>query len=1112
MPNRGKCRVLSCLKFFFPDLITMILPRTTLVLTMLFAAPIAHGQTVDYFREVKPILASRCYACHGAIKQKAGLRVDTVAMMTEGGDHGAALDTKNAAQSLLLKHILGEPGFKRMPPPAEGEALKPAQIAILKRWIEQGAPHPMDEQPEADPRDHWAFRTPTRPAVPKVRNAGWAKNPIDAFIAAEHAKRGLTPQGPAERGVLLRRVYLDLIGLPPTRDETQAFLADTSPDAYEKVVDRLLASPQYGERWGRHWMDVWRYSDWWGLGAELRNSQRHIWHWRDWIVESLNKDKGYDQMLREMLAADELYPTDDNALRGTGFLARHYFLFNRTTWLDETIEHTSKAFLGLTLNCCKCHDHKYDAFSQVDYYRFRAIFEPYQIRTDHVPGESDVAKNGVPRVYDANLDAPTYLHLRGNEAMADKNRKITPGLPSLLLPNGLKIEPIKLPAEAHQPGLRAFVLQDHLRVAEKQLADGQKELAQAKSRLALTEKQPNQNPANTIAKELVRDPFTTLDKKLWESRDGDWKVLNGKVVQEKIGPTRAALSLRQIPPSDFEARVKFAILGGQTYKSVGISFDVDKDHEVMIYLTPHPPARVQVSYKRAGKNEYPPTGAQLHNVTLNQTYDMTLRVRGTLLNIGINGQPPLAYRLPIERHPGKLELITFDASARFEEFTLATLPSEVAMVDAGKGAGPMSEAQARAAVKLAEQKIAHAEAMSAALKARSAADRALADAPTAEATKTLIRAAALAEKTQAFELAQWNLAKVEAGQAEAKLNAAQAKTAVDAARKALANPGETHTPLRGSTKTRENNLETDANRLKPFPSESTGRRAAFAKWVADRQNPLTARVAVNHMWARHFGQPLVSTVFDFGRKGAAPSHPELLDWLAVELMTPSLPSPAGRGAGAEGKAWSMKHLHRLMVTSHTYRMTSSTLAAADKTMKDDPENRYYWRMKPPRMESQIVRDALLHLAGELDLTLGGPSVEIAQQDASKRRSLYFFHSAIERNRFLTTFDDADPLDCYRRQDSIIPQQALALSNSKLASSMADRIAARLEKSVAPKDFARESFTWILGYAPSANEIAACEQAMTQWIDLNKTRPDAQHRARTQLIQALLNHNDFITVR
>lgn len=856
------------------------------------ATPVS-AQNVDYVREVRPLLAARCYTCHGALKQKGGLRIDTVAAMKEGGDHGAIVVAGKSNDSLLVKHLLGN-GVKRMPPEADGEALKPDQIALVKRWVEQGANGPKDEKPESDPRDHWAFRGPMRPPTPKVKDAKWMANAIDAFIAAEHEKRGLKPQGDVEPGIWLRRVYLDLIGLPPTREEQTEFLRDCEkPQAYEKVVDRLLASPQYGERWGRHWMDIWRYSDWWGLGAELRNSQRHIWHWRDWIVESLNKDKGYAQMLQEMLAADELYPTDDNALRGTGFLARHYFLFNRTTWLDETIEHTSKAFLGLTLNCCKCHDHKYDAFSQVDYYRFRAIFEPYQIRTDLVSGETDVAKNGVPRVYDANLNVQTFLHIRGNEASPDKNRKIAPGLPSLLLPDGLQIEPIKLPAEAHHRGLQAFVLEDQLRAAQKQFENAQKEFLDARRR---------------------------------EGSDGN--------------------------------------------------------------------------------------------------------------------------------EPQKYPVVM----TRAEEFKEATIR---------------------------------------ALKARAAADHAVVHDPSSPKTLLLKRRAAEAEAAQAFILAQYNLARIEAGKNTAKLTKDQAKAAVDAARKAMETAKDVYAPLVGSVKTRENNLETDASRLKPFPKESTGRRAAFAKWVADRQNPLTARVAVNHIWTRHFGQPLVATVFDFGRKGAAPTHPELLNWLAVELM--------------ENK-WSMKHVHRLLVLSQTYRMTSSTLAAADKNLKDDADNRWYWRMNSQRMESQVVRDSLLHLAGELDLTQGGPSIEGAQQETSKRRSLYFFHSAIERNRFLTTFDEADPLDCYRRRDSIIPQQALALSNSKLAANAAEKIALRLEKIVAGDAFAHTAFEWILGYAPNANELAACDQAMARWIELNKTRPDREHRARAQLVQALLNHNDFVTVR
>jgi hypothetical protein len=483
------------------------------------------------------------------------------------------------------------------------------------------------------------------------------------------------------------------------------------------------------------------------------------------------------------------------------------------------------------------------------------------------------------------------------------------------------------------------------------------------------------------------------------------------------------------------------------------------------------------------------------------------------MNISVNGKSPLVYRLPIARRPGKIELITYDASARFEEFVLSTLPSDVAMLDGGKTEGPLTEKQARAMIRVAEAKIAHAEATLTAVKARAAADRAIAEGKDADVTKDLARTAAMKEKIQALELAQWNLARAEAGQAEVKLNVQQAKAAVESARKAMLTQSETYTPLVGSVKTRENNLETDANRLKPFPKESTGRRAAFAKWVADRQNPLAARVAVNHIWARHFGQPLVATVFDFGRKGAAPTHPELLDWLAVELMEPTT-SPerklGDRSAPklAHGTGWSMKHIHRLIVTSNTYRMTSSSLAAAEANLKIDPDNRYYWRMNSTRMESQVVRDSLLHLAGELDLTLGGPAIETPQQEASKRRSLYFFHSAIERNRFLMTFDEADPLDCYRRRDSIIPQQALALSNSKLAGMMAEKIAAR----VPAKDFAREAFTWLLGYAPTANELAACEEAMARWVDLNKMRPDAQQRARAQLIGALLNHNDFVTIR
>ncbi|MDA1230868.1 MAG: DUF1549 domain-containing protein, partial [Planctomycetota bacterium] len=363
---------------------------------------------IDYQTQVRHVFQERCFACHGALKQESGLRIDTAAEAISGGDSGPAIVPGDASSSTLFKRISAGDLAERMPP--QGEALKPAEIDAIRRWINEGAKAPADESPESDPRDHWAFRPPIRPTILRVKDAAWSANPIDAFIAAARERRELIPQPVADKRIWLRRVSFDLAGLPPTLEEQTAFLNDTSMDAYTKVVVRLLDSPQYGERWGRHWMDIWRYSDWWGLGAEVRNSQKHIWHWRDWIIESLNSDKGYDQMLREMLAADELYPNDPDRLRASGFLARQYFKFNRTSWIDETIQHTSKAMLGLTFNCAKCHDHKYDPISHVNYYQLRAFFEPYQVRTDIINGEVDFEKDGLPRAFDCNLDAPTYLH------------------------------------------------------------------------------------------------------------------------------------------------------------------------------------------------------------------------------------------------------------------------------------------------------------------------------------------------------------------------------------------------------------------------------------------------------------------------------------------------------------------------------------------------------------------------------------------------------------------------------------------------------------------------------------------------------------------------------
>lgn len=903
----------------------------------------SEGSSTHYERSVKPVLFERCVACHGALKQEAGLRLDTAKFAILGGDSGAAIQPSEPQRSLILDRVTSSDMAIRMPP--EGEPLKAEQIKNLSKWIAEGAVAPQDEVAEKSPLEHWSFQPPVKPDVPAAPAdiavlAGTAANepsawahPIDAFLERERQAMGLVAQPPVDRRLWLRRVSIDLIGLPPTLQEQKDFIQDESVEAYDRVVTRLLDSPQYGERWGRHWMDVWRYSDWWGLGAEVRNSQKHIWHWRDWIIESLNEDKGYDQMIREMLAADELYPNDLKKLRASGFLARQYFRFNRTSWLDETVEHTSKAIMGLTMNCSKCHDHKYDPISQHDYYQMRAIFEPYQIRIDFVPGETDPERNGVPRAFDCNLDEPTYVHVRGDDRNPDTSQKMAPSVPAFLLTAKTNLThvpvpsfqavSVPIPSEAHDPGSRSFVVDSYLNTIGRQIEGAVAKLSELEAKIATT-----------------------------------------------------------VPVAD----------------------------------SPSGSLSLQQERKVADK---------------------------VVVALNANKQAILA-----KAHAQRL-----------------------------RHSDPDSELYLQSA---------------------------------REASR-LERAAKFATAGQDLEKAQLDLVQLEETQApaekleEVKKKIVGAQEARDGAQKAMETVSEQFTPLVGSIKTLESNLETEESRRKPYPVTSTGRRTGLVNWLTHPGNPLTARVAVNHMWTRHMGTPLVPTVFDFGRKGKPPTHPELLDWLAMELVE---------------KRWSMKHLHRLIVTSKAYQMSSSSLHADEETVRKDPENRFYWRANAGRMESQTLRDSMLKLADSLDLTMGGPSIPAAEEK-SVRRSLYYVHSHNEHNQFLSMFDDASVLDCYRRAQSIVPQQALALENSPLAFDCSKKIADLVASKMDPNDaldandlYVRTAFHMVLASDPSSEEIAAAVRGMNRWIELaSKTNTtNAQSLARVNLIQALINHNDFITIR
>ncbi|MCI0534264.1 MAG: PSD1 and planctomycete cytochrome C domain-containing protein [Verrucomicrobiales bacterium] len=896
----------------------------------LVSPTVSWAASVDYLKDIKPLLQERCYACHGALKQKKSLRLDTVTAMLKGSSDGPVIVRSEPDKSPLIQRVATTNLEDRMPPEHEGQPLTAAQIKLLRDWIADGPSAPANEKGEADPKDHWAFRKIKRPALPTEIQTTWTRNPIDAFVARGRTQQGLTPQGEASPGILLRRLSFDLIGLPPSTEEIAAVRQSRSTRWYEETVRRLLDDPRHGERWARHWMDVWRYSDPYGLGEELRNSQRHIWHFRDWIIESLNADLGYDEMIRRMLAADELYPNDLEKLRATGFLARNFYLFNRNQWLEETVEHVSKGFLGLTMNCAKCHDHKYDPIRQTEFYQMRAFFEPYQVRLDLRPGEPDFAKDAIPRVFDGLVEAPTYLFVRGQEGQPDKSTLIPPRPPKFLEFKELNIQPISLPVEAYEPERHSWMAETHLEAARKRRAAASAGLPQTR---------------HALIDALRREAD------LLESADAETSqdpALAREAASLAVSEARAALNVA-------EAALDFA----------------------------------------------------------------------------------------------KSEITSIERRLEAMKAAWSSNNSEI-----NERNGPAVTAERETAL----------------AKARLAL---------AEAEKKLVKAP---------------------GDKRERINneIKDAREAVEKARQAARaqlKPDDKFTRLPGAkwSATRFLSSTTDDPPVK-FNPQTTGRRTALAGWITDHQNPLTARVAVNHIWARHFGTPLVPTMFDFGRKNAPPTNPELIDWLASELIE---------------SGWSMKHLHRLIVTSATYRMSSSTASSASNMAKD-PDNLYLWRRNPIRLEAEAIRDAMLSLAGTLEAALGGPPVPPDQQADSKRRSLYFFHSGNDRNLFLATFDAAAVRECYRRDQSIVPQQALALSNSKLALDSADQIAARLSVNTSSEEgFVRRAMFAVLGIDPSPGEIAACQRALETF----KSQPEIQQNSiRGKLVWALLNHNDFVTLR
>ena len=796
-------------------------------------------------------------------------------------------------------------------------------------------------------QSHWAFQPLKRPSLPEVTNKAWTRNPIDAFILARLEKEKLTLNAEADRATLIRRLKFDVLGLPPTPEERDAFVKDADPQAYAKLVDRYLAAPQFGERWARHWLDAVRFAE--SDGFETNQPRVNAWPYRDYVIHSFNDDKPYDRFIMEQLAGDQL-----GAPEATGFLVGgpqdkvkspdiNLTLMQRGDELHDIINTTGATFLGLTVGCARCHDHKFDPISMRDYYGIRAVFAGVQ------HGE----------------------------------------------------RPIQKPADT-----------ERIKALRRQLSDVEREM---------------------IAAEPIADPTAKESRRL---------PVNARGNIERITPVKAK-------------SIRFTIEATNTGSEPCID-------ELEIFSAGKEVRNVALGAKATSSGDYP--GNPIHMlVHINDgKYGNS---RSWISNSAGTGWVQL--ELPSVETIERIEWAR-DREGKYADRLAAKYRIEIAS-EPGKWQVVASSADRAAfGAKLPEQQ-----------------------------AKMLARHADLDKQLRAAE----GTAMIYAGK--------------------FTPPEPTHRLHRGDPVQKREEIAPAslASFSKPMPlpknASDPERRLGLAKWIADPQNPLTARVLVNRLWQHHFGSGIVNTPSDFGLNGGKPSHPELIDWLASELI---LPSPhRGRGVGGEGaeppRPWSMKQIHRLILTSATYRQSGAFRA---KAAAIDRDARLLWRYPPRRLEAEALRDSYLFVSGKLDLTMGGPGFDLFEPNtnyvkvyqpkkdfgpAEWRRMIYQSKWRMQLDDVFGAFDCPDAGQIApKRTTSTTALQALNLLNSRFMLQQAKFFAERLERE-AGKDAEKQvryGFRLAFQREPSATEAAASARLV-------------RDHGLPALCRALFNANEFLFV-
>ncbi len=941
---KKKYLTLLCLK---PQLAAMILLAGAVLLHE------AVGETqpqVDFVRDIQPIFVKRCYECHGPDKQKGGLRLDHKPDAARGGKSEKPFwIVGKSAESHLIERVTTEDADDQMPP--KGDRLTSDQVRALKAWIDQGAIWP-EEKP------HWAFTKPVRPTVPVVKNKRWARNEIDAFILAKLEHEKLSPAPEADRATLIRRLSLDLTGLPPTIPEVDAFVKDRSKNAYEKLVDRLLASPHYGEHQARGWLDLARYAD--SNGYQV-DSTRSIWPYREWVINAFNQNMPFDQFTIDQLAGDLLPNATLEQKIATGFNRNtktndegggdeeEY----RTKAVKDRVATTGTTWLGLTVMCAECHTHKYDPISQDEYYQLYSFFNSTEDKGNYsLEPTVNVSAPSIAAISNYLRDrlAQSRQALAASEKQlpveqAAWERKMT-GLANVWVTLDL--------TNALSTGGAVFTNLPDASI----LATG----VNAVYDTYLIEAATGLKNITAILLEVLPDPS------LPKNGPGRWGK-TGNFILDEFGMTAAPLSSSAAEPQTI-------FFGKAT-----------ADWEQNYYRAEH------------AVDQNPKTGWAI-GPRFGERHFLIAELKSPLRS---ESGAKLAFRFDSyhgNNHTiGRLRLsVTSEPDAA----KLWPLPAEVTELLAIPAQQRTTEQKAQLAT--------HYRAISPTIR---------------ELEREIFR----------LEERETELAK---------------RKYTSLVMKERAEPRQTFVHVRGNFLEKGKEVVPGVPAVfPPLPNDQPTNRLALAKWLVRADNPLTARVAVNRFWEHCFGTGIVKTSEDFGKQGEAPSHPELLDWLATEFMSPS-PSQNSSADSQPPHAWDVKHILKLIVMSATYRQSAAT---DQERLDKDLYNRLLARGPRFRMDAEMIRDQALAVSGLLNPEIGGPSVfpeqvpnlwkelgflrpeigmdvwPVSTGPDLYRRGLYTFWRRVCTYPTFATFDAPSRELCTaRRPRSNTPLQALAALN------------------------------------------------------------------------------------